>query len=296
MTEHEIAAAAAETGIPADVLAGYIEAGCTVDEAVECESTPPLDRAATIARAAVQRRGPRGRGWMGNGSGMIESRRLPNPVNGFTYVAEIVLLRRFDGGETDNVLYACQWLGSTPTEAYERSVRAAHEVADYAGYTFHHVRADAHICPKCTAAMDGPARACDACLERIVAPYPPAPQDPLPPAGYTPQEGHVYTGYAPYILPGGKRVMVHRWMRGNVQIDMTNEEIARVLGNAPDSTWPVRVPVSFTDSARGVMSTILEVAPDADPVAAGLEWARARAHGTLHSVRVNGEEVPVSAS
>ena len=179
MNEHDLQAAAEETGIPADVLAGYIEAGCTVAEAVECEAAPPLERVTTIAHAAVQRRG---RGWMGNGSGMIESRRLPNPVNGFTYCAEIALLRGFDGAETNDVIYACQWLGNTPADAYERSLRAAREVADYAGYSFHHVRADEHVCPKCTAAMDGPARACEACLEALAAPVPAAPPFDLAPA------------------------------------------------------------------------------------------------------------------
>lgn len=60
--------------------------------------------------------------------------------------------------------------------------------------------------------------------------------------------------------------------------------------NRATSTLPRLVPVSFTDESV-VMGTTLELAPDEDAVAAGLEWARSRTVGTLRSVRVNGKEV-----
>jgi hypothetical protein len=59
----------------------------------------------------------------------------------------------------------------------------------------------------------------------------------------------------------------------------------------PDPTWPVRVPVSFTDATGNTGSTTLEIAASEDAVQSGLSWARDAALAPLSSVWVNGTEV-----
>jgi hypothetical protein len=153
MTDHEIAAAAAETGIRADVLAGYIEEGATIAEAVEAE------------------RGRAGRAdWLGKGCVLIETKKMRKPFNGRDYLAEVVLVRDFTGAETNDIISTCSRAGHTRDEALGLCIAAVTE--SYRGYSWRHVIADDHICLSCKCALDAPGTSCRTCALARCAPVP----------------------------------------------------------------------------------------------------------------------------